>query len=202
MTLIAKPAGETHANTFGPEGAKCLLIEIGDERAFRPFLDLLEKPVARPATSTAAKCLAILRELHPRDALSAVSIESAVLQLLVAESRRRTKPFVRELQWMKRSLEILHANPPTEFSLSSLAAELGVHTVHLARTFKRVHGVSVGGYLRQLRLDRALELLGHSRMSLGEIAAEVGFYDQSHMARLVKRATGSTPSEVRKQARS
>jgi AraC-like DNA-binding protein len=35
-------------------------------------------------------------------------------------------------------------------------------------------------------------------MSLGEIAAATGFYDQSHFTKRFRKVTGVTPSEYRK----
>jgi AraC family transcriptional regulator len=102
---------------------------------------------------------------------------------------------------MKRTLELLHGDPPCDLNLSRLAAAVGVHPVHLARTFRRTHGITVGGYARRVRTARAIALLGTSQSTLGEIAAEAGFCDQSHMARLVKRETGRTPGELRARRR-
>jgi AraC family transcriptional regulator len=195
-TFLAKPAGEAHANEFGPHGARCLLIETGDERIIGYFPDLLRQPVASAAQMNCVHSAVIAAELRSCDALTALSVESQIIQLFVAHSREARRTFGREYGWMKRTLELLHSNPPSVLSLSEIAATVGVHPVHLARTFKRMHGVTVGSYARRLRTNRAITLLTTSKLSLSAIAADAGFSDQSHMARLIKRATGRTPSEL------
>lgn len=200
-TFLGKPAGEVHANDFGPDSARCLLIETADDAMIGCFADLLGRPAACSARPSTVHSAAIVAELGRRDALSALSVESRIVQLLVAQSRDARRVYRCEPVWMKRTLELLHSDPPCALSLSQLAASAGVHPVHLARTFRRTQGVTVGGYARRLRTERAVALLATSDASLSEIAAEAGFYDQSHMARLVKRATGRTPGELRASRR-
>jgi AraC family transcriptional regulator len=98
---------------------------------------------------------------------------------------------------MKSTMEMLHECSSEQLGLSAIAARLGVHPVNLAKTFKRVHGTTIGAYARRLRVERAIQLLERSTLSLSAIAAEAGFYDQSHMGRLVKRATGLSPAQLR-----
>ncbi|HEV2865611.1 MAG TPA: AraC family transcriptional regulator [Allosphingosinicella sp.] len=196
-TFVAKPPGEAHSNAFGAEGARCLLIEVEDETVLRHFADVLGQPVVCPARPSFIEYAAILRELDPRDALSPISVESRVLQLLVNQSRGRGRVYRTEPAWLKRTLEILHSEPPRRLSLAQIAGAVGVHPVHLARTFRRSQGISVGGYARRLRVERALELLRGSTLSLSHVAAEAGFYDQSHMSRVLKQTTGMTPGEAR-----
>ena len=52
-------------------------------------------------------------------------------------------------------------------------------------------------YLRKLRMERALELLETSLLSIKEIAAKVGYNDSSHFMREFKKSYGSTPSQYR-----
>jgi len=70
---------------------------------------------------------------------------------------------------------------------------------HLARLFKQVLGVSPHQYLIQVRVNSARSLLsaGSGERSLAEIAAAVGFADQSHLTRHFKRITGITPRQFR-----
>ncbi len=74
---------------------------------------------------------------------------------------------------------------------------MGVHPVHLARTFRRVHRMTFAGYVRQVRIEFARRELAVSGAPLGDIAVAAGFCDQSHFSRLFKRYTGQTPAEYR-----
>jgi len=84
--------------------------------------------------------------------------------------------------------------------LASVAKRVGVHPVHLARTFRRVHQITFASYVRQLRIDFARrQLLGPATLS--DIACAAGFCDQSHFSRCFKRHTGFTPAEYRASLR-
>ena len=86
-------------------------------------------------------------------------------------------------------------------SASSIAAASGVHSVTLARGFRRAYGCTLGEYIRR-RIERAIEKLRTSSAPLAEIALANGFADQSHFSNLFRRYTGVTPSRFRRAARS
>ena len=82
-------------------------------------------------------------------------------------------------------------------SLRELARAAGVHRVHLARSFRAATGLSVGAFVRKLRLDWAEEQLVRTSKPLVELSAEAGFADQSHFTRLFRTRTGLTPALYR-----
>jgi AraC family transcriptional regulator len=81
--------------------------------------------------------------------------------------------------------------------LSELAEAVGVHPIHLARTFRARHGVSVGEYGRRVRIEWAAAEIARGQTSLAAVATEAGFADQSHFTRLFKRYVGTTPARFR-----
>jgi AraC family transcriptional regulator len=78
-----------------------------------------------------------------------------------------------------------------------VAQRVGVHPVHLARTFRRFYQTTFAGYVRHVRIEFARRELAASSASLSAIAAAAGFCDQSHFSRLFKQYTGVTPAEYR-----
>jgi AraC family transcriptional regulator len=99
---------------------------------------------------------------------------------------------------LRRALEFLQANLAADISLDDLAREAGLSRFHFARMFKRSTGVSPHQYLLQCRVERARELLLAGNRTIAEIAAETGFYDQSHLVSQFKRAFGVTPRAFRR----
>jgi AraC-like DNA-binding protein len=65
------------------------------------------------------------------------------------------------------------------------------------KVFKRVAGMSFVAYLTHLRVSNARQLLHGSDRSVAEIAAEVGFADQSYFDRRFKQAFGMSPRQFR-----
>jgi AraC family transcriptional regulator len=98
------------------------------------------------------------------------------------------------LQQARALVDQHHAQP---LPLTAVAERVGVHPVHLARTFRRCYQMTFGTYVRQVRLEFARHELAASGSSLSAIASAAGFCDQSHFSRLFKQYTGLTPAEYR-----
>lgn len=62
---------------------------------------------------------------------------------------------------------------------------------------KELVGVSPSDFLRQMRMQRACQLLTKSKLSISEIAYAVGFNDPKYFAKCFKKDMGKTPSEYR-----
>lgn len=78
-----------------------------------------------------------------------------------------------------------------------LASELGCSRRHLAAGFREQVGLPPKAVARVLRFRRALRLVeADDAPSLGQIAADCGYYDQAHLNREFRRLAGSTPTEL------
>ena len=79
--------------------------------------------------------------------------------------------------------------------IADIAAALRVSHGHLDREFTRIVGLAPRRLARLLRVEQLLAAidLAHD-VSWADLAAQLGWADQSHMIRDVKRHTGSTPS--------
>ena len=117
----------------------------------------------------------------------------------------------RRLQWRQRSAlqpqlplvaqrarDYLHANLMQDIGLDDLARASGCDRFRLTRAFKQAFGLPPHAYLIQLRLARARQLLGRG-LAPAEVAADLGFADQSHLGRWFRRAYGVTPAYYRKR---
>lgn len=81
--------------------------------------------------------------------------------------------------------------------LEALARAVGASPHHLSRTFASVTGVTLTGYRNRLRLTAAMERLGEGERDLALLAHELGFSDQAHMTRVLRRTAGVTPGRLR-----
>ena len=92
------------------------------------------------------------------------------------------------------SLAALLASDSTA-DIMDLAAACGVSTEHATRACRKWFGSSPGALRRELRLHRAIrDLQGGAKPA--QVAADLGYSDQPHMTRLLKRATGLTPTVI------
>jgi len=86
-----------------------------------------------------------------------------------------------------------------EFSLDRLAAQAGLSRFHFQRLFKAATGVAPSRYHIDLRINEARRLLRETKMSVVDVALEVGYANPSHFARLFRKETGLSPSDYRRQ---
>jgi AraC family transcriptional regulator len=143
----------------------------------------------------------IYQEFSNADPLSPVVIEALGLELLTLTVRRWNSVERRPPEWLLRVREQLESSFTESFNLTDLAQTAGVHPVHLAQSFKRWFGCTVGELVRELRLNEACSALERSDASLAHIAVEAGFTDQSHLCRVFRRLKGTSPSAYRQRAR-
>jgi AraC family transcriptional regulator len=86
-------------------------------------------------------------------------------------------------------------------SLEQLAAVARLSVYHFARQFKAATGLPPHQYLIARRVDRSKRLLqAETDLSLADVAAHVGFSDQSQFSRHFKRLVGLTPGQFRMPA--
>lgn len=94
----------------------------------------------------------------------------------------------------KQMLSNLQHSP----TVKQMAHSINLSEPHLQQLFRREIGMSPIQYLRNLRLEKARELLDESFMHVKEIGFAVGVSDQSHFVRNFKAKYGATPAEYRK----
>lgn len=91
-----------------------------------------------------------------------------------------------------------HYNDP-EISVSSVARDLGISEGHLSHVFKKETSRTLGSYLTDYRIHKAMELLKDCRNKVYEVADRVGYRDITYFSSTFKRVVGVSPSEYQKQ---
>jgi AraC family transcriptional regulator len=203
-TLIMHPPEHAHAVAFHGQEVRIFRTEIKTlwlER-LREYSIKLDGPAWFDGGLSVVLALRLYREFRAQDKYSPLAVEGVLLEMLAEMSRRRELPALsRAPRWLERAREILHAQTAKTPTLSEIAAEVGVHPVHLAHEFRKFYRASVGEYARSLRIEAACREVAQSELPLSEIAANAGFYDQSHFTNAFKRHTGMTPAQFRSAAR-
>lgn len=95
---------------------------------------------------------------------------------------------------LRQVVDYIHAHLADSVSLADLAREAGLSPFHFARQFRRTTGLPPHEYVTRCRVERARELLVRPGLGIADVAVQVGFCDQSHLARHYKRIFGLTPA--------
>ncbi len=82
--------------------------------------------------------------------------------------------------------------------VAQMAEMAGVSSPSLERLARRTLGLPPQQLLQRLRLEHAVALITQTSMSMGDIAAECGFYDQSSFTRQFRKVLGLTPGAYRR----
>ncbi|MCL6688400.1 AraC family transcriptional regulator [Pseudomonas sp. R3.Fl] len=198
------PRGAHHA-CAAPGGSQCLVFDLEDE-------DLLLRGLGEHAQS--------IRRLLERPAALALNPAQGQLVHWLAASPLQDPVIARQgALLLLASLAGMHAaEEPTRLPLASLDAYVDRHAGHplqvadLARlaglSAARFHarflaetGQTPMDYVRQRRLQLGRELLCATHLAVGEIAARVGYASQSAFTAALVRQFGSTPRQIRREAR-
>ncbi|HKY06480.1 MAG TPA: AraC family transcriptional regulator [Blastocatellia bacterium] len=202
-SVVIRPAGEPHSNTFGGQEAAALLIDIEPAR-YRSVRQLLVPDDPAYIRSGIVDDLRreIELELRRDDESSALALEGYILLLIsrlaryLRSARNQASPL-----WYNRVVGIINASYKEGLSLATLAHRVNIHPVKIAAAFRRYQGQSVGDYITALRLAHARSLLLESSLPIVEIAHSTGFYDQSHFGKAFKLRYGVSPGRLRRMSR-
>ncbi len=130
---------------------------------------------------------------------SRLSQEEALLALCRAANGRQDSLVAYESERVSQAVMLLWEHFADDLSLTELAATVGLTPSYFCRAFKKTVGLSPHAYQNSLRVARAKTLLEKGR-SAGDVAAEVGFYDQSHLIMHFKRLLGISPMTAMRRA--
>lgn len=93
----------------------------------------------------------------------------------------------------------INENLECEMTRESLAESVYLNADYLARIFKKKTGESIGNYIQERRMERALEYLQHSDVPVNMVAVKCGYDNFSYFSKVFKSRTGLTPKEYRKE---
>jgi AraC family transcriptional regulator len=100
---------------------------------------------------------------------------------------------------LRRAIERLRSDADADVSLGALASDAGLSRFHFCRAFKESTGLSPHAWLRQHRLEQAMNMLRDTDASVVSVAAALGYASQTAFAAAFRKLTGETPSDWRRR---
>ena len=85
-----------------------------------------------------------------------------------------------------------------DLSLKTLAVHFKGNAAYIGQIFKRDMHKSFSDYLKDVRMEKAKELLENSSLSAKDIAVKVGFQNVTYFSTVFKKETGLSPAEYKR----
>lgn len=191
--VLWNPPGTHHQDAF-VDGSGCFMaLSLRAQQA--AGLSLAEGGARRLTASAQQLAQQLARRPVAMDLGGLLLIEEHCRQLCAlsqlhppAETREAREP-----AWLRRCMEQLVDDCEQPMRLAELAATAGVHPVSLSRAFRRHYGVAPGVLQRRALLNRAARRLREGQ-AIADVAAQLGFADQSHFTRLFRLEYRCTPA--------
>lgn len=92
-----------------------------------------------------------------------------------------------------------HINCPEKLRIKNLAAHFNLSPNYIGEYFKKLTDDSLHCYISQYKMYIIEQRLLHSNLTIGQIADELGFSDESHLSRQFKKHKGITAAAFRKK---
>lgn len=152
--------------------------------ALRNMLELLNEEMARPQIGGA---------MVARGLASIIMVQA--LRAYVADHGDDSAGWIGALadRRIGRALALMHGEIAEPWTVGSLASAAGMSRSAFASRFRRLVGAAPLDYLRRLRMERARSALREGRITIGELAASLGYASESAFGHAYKRVFGHSP---------
>ena len=165
------------------------------EDAYRYLSDKFSTP-ATPETEYLFKTVV---ENYSKNSMSAHFKLQGAMNLILSDFVSDVKAAVPELVKFDEVLRYIDNNYRRNISVAELAAIMNISSMYFSNYFKRVFHISPKQYILNKRLMESQRLLLESRMSIKEIAFEVGFDNENYFSEFFSSKVGISALKFRKR---
>ena len=98
-----------------------------------------------------------------------------------------------------KAIDYIQAHLDRDLGLTEVSQLVGLSQYHFVRQFKKSVGITPHQYVMQQRVEMAKRMLKRQDIPLSDVAFDCGFSNQSHLGRVFKRYTGTTPKRYQQE---
>ena len=131
-----------------------------------------------------------------------------VQELLLTLSRMDPPEEKQPTQYLSQQVELIRAihdqlmdRPDQRVTIETLAKAYHLNTSTLKTVFKAVYGQPIAAHMKHHRMQEAARLLRETDRSVGDIAQQVGYENQSKFSKVFRETFQILPTEYRRQQR-
>ena len=182
----------------------CRLLKADSVTAAIPviFLSAAASPEERVQGLEEGGVDYVLKPFVPAEVLARVRIHLDLARRPVAAPVKPAQPAPpvandEDHVLVRAATRYLRVNLSEPHTLDAVARAVGTHEKRLSQAFRQHLGMSVFQFLREERVREASRLLTRTSLSVGAIAAEMGFSSAANFATAFRERTGVTPTAFR-----
>lgn len=99
---------------------------------------------------------------------------------------------------LRKAIAYIRLNYHSDININKVAEEVGISERYLRNLFSQYLNLSPLDYLNQIRINKAVELLRNTEMSIKEVCFQCGFQSPQYFSRIFKQQMGVSPRDVAK----
>lgn len=165
------------------------VVDVPDQERMAELLNLL--------TEEFHACQSGTKPAHPLSSKGIRYLLLSVLARLDPSEPRHSSSSDASTVLAERAKDYIRTNLCSRLSTSDMARALDCSPGHLGVVFRKTYGETPMNYILRTRVGVARALLRETRLSISQVATEVGFSSLNYFSRVFKRHFGMTPSAYR-----
>lgn len=101
---------------------------------------------------------------------------------------------------MEEAVDYIYENYDKDLNMAMVSNHISMNYSCFSQTFKEYTGMNFVNYIKEVRINKAKELLQDTNKKVAEIGYEVGYENEKHFMKVFKSVTGISPTEYRKNS--
>lgn len=167
-------------------GAKKLTTALDTGQPLTPRLRLLVAALRSPPVSGAARTMWFTAKVY--EVAAELFFDHAAEESLFCTRQTHVAQ-----ERVEKAAALVRANLAEPLTLEELGQRVGCSPFYLSRTFTEQMGMTISQFLRQVRLERASELLRSGKFNVTQAALEVGYSSVGHFSTAFHETFGCCP---------
>ncbi len=130
----------------------------------------------------------------------AIQLLTQLLRMGKSADPAESKHNSQQLEMVRKAMSYITLHYAQSVSVEDIARAAGYSKYYFCRIFKEITNRTVVAYLKELRCDRARQLICTGACNVSESAEKCGYHNLSYFTRSYKQVFGILPSEARNDA--
>ena len=114
-------------------------------------------------------------------------------------SKQRVRGQSQRSFYIREAIHFIEQYYKNAITIDQVASFCGLNRTYFSRLFKEVMGQTPQDYLAHYRISKAVELMRNTNLSIGEIAAMVGYPNQLYFSKVFRKIHGLPPRTWRQE---